>query len=53
MTSAEYFESIGLEVIELLGLKVKENGRVDTSGGDKTPVGLALTLKRIFDEAKP
>jgi hypothetical protein len=42
---------IGFEIIKLLDLNVKENGRVDTDGGDKTPVGLALTVKRIFDEA--
>ena len=43
-------EQIGNELIELLDLKVKENGRVDTSGGDKTPIGLAKTVKRLIEE---
>ena len=30
------------------GLKVKENGRVETSGGDKTPLGLYRTLGGFF-----
>ena len=42
--------AIGNILIELLGLTVKENGRVDTTWGDKTPAGLTLTVKRIIDE---
>ena len=41
---------IGREIINLLGLKVKTNGRVDTSHGDKTPLGLYLTVKRYVDK---
>ena len=56
MTSSEdfeKFEKIGLEIIELLGLKVNKIGRVDTGWGDKTPTGLARTLKRIIEKVKP
>lgn len=49
MNDAEYTE-IGNKLIELLDLKVKSNGRVDTAGGDKTPLGLAKTVQRVFDE---
>ena len=45
-------EQIGNRLIELLDLKVKSNGRVNTSGGDKTPVGLAKTVKRLIEEAE-
>lgn len=41
---------IGERLIELLGLKVKANGRVDTSVGDKTPVGLSRTVNSLFVE---
>ncbi len=43
---------IGLKIMELLFLKLDSQGRVDTNGGDKTPLGLALTVKRIFEEEK-
>lgn len=42
-------QAIGEKLIEVLGLKVKSNGRVDTSWGDKTPSGLSLTVKRIIE----
>jgi hypothetical protein len=41
---------IGAALIDLLGLKVKKNGRVDTSWGDKTPLGLYLTIQRVMGE---
>ena len=41
---------LGLKLIEILQLKVKSNGRVETTWGDKTPPGLALTVKRIMSE---
>jgi hypothetical protein len=41
---------IGCSLIGLLDLKVKSNGRVDTSTGDKTPQGLYLTIQRYIDE---
>ena len=41
--------SIGVNLIALLDLKLKTNGRVDTAWGDKTPVGLARTVRRIMD----
>jgi hypothetical protein len=43
---------IGERLIQLLNLPVKENGRVDTGIGDKTPLGLARTVQRIFDEGR-
>lgn len=39
----------GEQIIEVLQLHVKPNGRVDTTGGDKTPIGLARTMRRILD----
>jgi hypothetical protein len=45
-------EQIGNKLIDLLDLPVKENGRVDTSGGDKTPVGLAKTILRVIEETE-
>ncbi len=47
----ENVEKLGNQLIELLSLKVKSNGRVDTSEGDKTPIGLALTIMRKVDES--
>lgn len=40
---------IGEEIVKLLGLKVKANGRVDTSDGDKTMMGLARTVRSLYD----
>jgi hypothetical protein len=42
--------NIGNKLIEVLQLKVKQNGRVDTTWGDKTPVGIAQVVKRIIQE---
>jgi len=53
MNSERELTAAGLRIIELLGLKQKGNGRVDTSGGDKSPVGLARTLRRELDRAEP
>ena len=39
----------GEQIIEVLQLEVKPNGRVDTTRGDKTPVGLARTMRCILD----
>jgi|TARA_Y100000296_G_scaffold37951_1_gene43919 hypothetical protein len=52
MLSDEQATEIGNKLIKLLALHVKPNGRVDTDGGDKTPAGLARTVKRIFHEAR-
>lgn len=46
-SQAIIYHNMGLELIQLLGLKVKKNGRVDTSWGDKSPEGLARTVERI------
>ena len=42
------------ELFEFLrpGLRVKRNGRVDTTWGDKTPLGLYQVIKRVFEEKK-
>jgi hypothetical protein len=48
--SDEQKTEIGEKLIELLALKVKSNGRVDTSVGDKTPKGLFLTVKRFIED---
>jgi len=45
----EQATALGLELINMLGLKVKPNGRVDTVGGDKTPLGLVKTILATFD----
>jgi hypothetical protein len=44
--------AIGLTIIGLLGLRIKRNGRVDTSWGDKTPRGLYLSLERIINRVE-
>ena len=44
-------EEIGRKLIEVLGLRVKANGRVDTAWGDKTPRGLAATVRRVIAES--
>lgn len=39
-------DEIGEELIKLLGLKVKrDNGRIETSEGDKSPCGLTRTIR--------
>ena len=45
-------KQIGLGIIQLLGLKRKANGRVDTEWGDKTPIGLVRTLKRVIEDKR-
>lgn len=39
----------GLYLARLLGIKRKANGRYDTAWGDKTAVGLFLTLRRVIN----
>lgn len=34
------------------GLRVKRNGRVNTSGGDKYPLGLYRTIIAIIEEGR-
>ena len=43
----QLYEQVGNDLINLLHLKVKMNGRVNTSYGDKTPLGLAITVQRV------
>lgn len=40
----------GEAIIALLQLPIAEYGRVETSIGTKTAVGLAKTIQRIFDD---
>lgn len=40
----------GQAIIALLSLPIAEYGRVNTSIGTKTAVGLAKTIQRIIDE---
>ena len=47
----EQAELLGQAITELLSLKVKENGRVDTDGGDKTFLGLGRTIERNYTDA--
>jgi len=42
----------GEKLIDMLGLKVGKDGRVNTSWGTKTPLGLYRTLKRVIEESK-
>lgn len=44
---------LGEALIELLSLRVKKNGRIDTSWGDKSPTGLGATVRRIVRENSP
>lgn len=44
----------GLEIIRVLNLRRKrDNGRVDTTHGDKNPCGLTRTLRHLCDPAAP
>ncbi len=43
-------EDFGIKLIQLLGLHVKTNDRVDTADGDKTPEGLGKTIERYYHE---
>lgn len=51
MTKSEQIK-LGQAVIALFNLHVKPNGRVDTDGGDKTPLGLGATIERLVNEAR-
>lgn len=41
---------IGKELIRTLGLSIKDNGRVETSIGDKTPLGLARYVESLYQK---
>lgn len=41
---------LGLRIVDLLGIRVNKNGRINTSWGDKTHLGLALTIKRVIED---
>ena len=42
-------QATGEEIAKELGLKLKKNGRYNMAHGDKTPIGLCRTIKRIYD----
>lgn len=42
--------AIGQKVSELLNLKINKQGKVKTSWGDKTWVGLGASILRIVEE---
>ncbi len=44
--------AIGQKISELLNLKINKQGRVKTSFGDKTWIGLGATILRIVEEEK-
>lgn len=44
-------EQLGTQIIAILDLKVKPNGRVDTLWGDKTVIGLGRTIARLTENA--
>jgi hypothetical protein len=43
---------LAIALFDLLrpSLKLKANGRIDTSVGDKTPLGLLRTIQRLLEE---
>ena len=41
-----------ITLIELLHLKVKKNGRVETTWGDKTPLGLYRTVAGVINKGE-
>jgi len=49
-TQDEYGMSAGLAIAKLLDLHRNEVGRYNTAIGDKTPLGLYRTIKRIIEE---
>jgi len=49
----EEAKKLGQAVVDLLGLTVKGNGRVDTNSGDKTLIGLGRTVVRVVQENVP
>ena len=47
----EQATALGNEIIKLFDLKVdKKTGRVHTTWGPKTPLGLGLCVERILEE---
>ena len=45
-TEEEAKRAFGLFELLRPGLRIKQNGRVNTTGGDKTPLGLYRTIMR-------
>jgi hypothetical protein len=47
----EQATALGNEIIKMFNLKVdKKTGRVNTSWGTKTPLGVGLCVERIMEE---
>ena len=51
-THDDYGMSAGLAIAKLLDLRPNEIGRYNTAIGDKTPLGLYRTIKRIVEEGE-
>lgn len=47
--TAEQDELIGKELVNVLGLKVKD-GRISTDWGNKSYIGLTRTVRRILEQ---
>jgi len=43
-------EDFGLQVVDLLGLVQNEDGRFDTTSGEKTAKGVARYIERLYRE---
>lgn len=53
MYTEEEYSVIGTEIAELLNLpKDKDSGRYITEWGNKSSIGLARVIERIFEENK-
>lgn len=53
MLTEQAYNAIGLEIAELLNLSIDEDhGRYITQWGNKSAIGLARTIERIFEESK-
>lgn len=46
----EQYQQLGLQLVHLLGLKVKKSGSVDTTWGIKSMVGLGRTVERLITD---
>lgn len=51
MNDAQH-KKLGIRLIELLGLRIKSNERVDTVDGDKTHIGLSKTICKEIDDRR-
>lgn len=52
MEDSEYAK-IGKNIVDLLNLKIKKNGRIDTNWGDKTFIGIGKCIEQILNGNLP